>query len=108
MSQKFKLYEFYRDIRSSDKENIWQLVGLDARKDAGVFKKIKDSINTGHCAPQKDYWYDEEGNDIYHTRNPEERYYFFTIHNVKPLLSSTLEDKVEYILKMIKDYENNK
>lgn len=108
MSQKLKLYEVYRSKNSPDEENIWQLVGLTTDKHSGVFKKIKDSKNTGHSAPQENHWYDEEGNDIYHTRNPKEEYYFFNIYNVKQILSSTLDNTVDNILKMIEDYENNK
>lgn len=108
MSQKLKLYGYYKNINSSNKENVWQLVGSNDYKSAGVFRKIKDFGNTGHTGYIRGYWYDEEGNDIYCTRNPNEEYYYFVIENVIKILFSNLEDKVENILKMIEDYENNK
>ena len=106
MSQKLKLYNYYRHINSSDKENIWQLVGLTKDKHSGVFKRIKDLQNSGHIGNVSSYWYDEDGNSIYSTRSEKETYYYIGIDDIKEIL--TTEDIINKISKIIEDYENNK
>ncbi len=63
--------------------NIVILRGINKDKTSGVFEFI-DPHESLHDGTIRDYWYDIEGNDIYHNRNKHIKKYYY-----KPLESIT-------------------
>lgn len=112
----YKLYTFWKH-KALD-YFLFQLVGLCISKERGVFKFINTHdydlkyannyiITNCHSGAAREYWYDEKGQDIYHTIENINSYKFFNLNDMieHDEFNTPFNTKsIDNILNIINDY----
>ena len=116
----YKLYTFWKHKTLDN--FLFQLVGLRISKERGVFKFINTHdydlkyannyiIQNCHSGAARDYWYNEKGQNIYHTKENIVSYKFFDLNEMIQYdeFNTPFNTKsIDNMLNILTTYENNK